>query len=258
MAFDARLDWPERRSPDGTVYTLHLGLVGRRAKLGDADATRFLNLFKQAVSSDGALALADARWFPEAAGGPPAVGEAGARGGLAVNAGFSDLDNLWPERAAYEGPLFGEFVEEAVVQDIFRELSGYRSVLRKRKGRLSDSADFQFPYAKLYKLAALAHADGAWAMTPMDWGKCQYQYHDVIKNGHRTKTLNGQPVSVCMLNGEDLGVLYGDFRGLTVVVSSPEPHRRSRSGKAPYAEELHLPVKIEWTVADANRFVCWK
>ena len=30
-------------------------------KTGDADATRFLNFFKQAVSSDGALALAFAR-----------------------------------------------------------------------------------------------------------------------------------------------------------------------------------------------------
>lgn len=47
--------------------------------MGDADATRFLNLFKQAVSSDWALALADARWFPEEADGPPAVGDAGAR-----------------------------------------------------------------------------------------------------------------------------------------------------------------------------------
>lgn len=177
---------------------------------------------------------------------------------MAVNAGFSDLDNLWPERAAYEGPLFGEFVEEAVVQDIFRELSGRRSVLRKRKGGLFHSDDFQFPYAKMYKAAALARVDGAWVMTPATWGMCQHQYHNVIKNGRRTKTLNGQPVFVRSLNEESLGVLYGDFRGLTVVVSSPEPHRRSRSGKAPYAEELHLPVKIEWAVADAGRFVCWK
>lgn len=226
--------------------------------MGDAHTTHFLNLFKRAVTSDGALALARTHWFPEGEGEPPAVGDAGARGELVRSAGFSDLDQLWPERAEHSGPRFGEFVEEAVVEDIFRVLSGSRSVLRNRKGGLSDPADFQFPYPKLYKLAALAHTDGAWVMTPMAWGKCQHQYHDVIKKDRRTKTLDEQPVFVRWLNGEALGVLYGDFRELTVVVSSPEPYRRSRSGEAPYAEELHLPVKVEWAVADPGRFVCWQ
>ncbi len=226
--------------------------------MGDADTTHFLNLFKRAVTSDGALALARTHWFPEATGNTPAVGYAGARGELVRTAGFSDLDQLWPERAEYSGPRFGEFIEEAVVEDLFRVLAGSRSVLRNRKGGLSDPADFQFPYPKLYKLAALAHADGAWVMTAMAWGKCQHQYESVIENGRRAKTLDGQPVFVRWLNGEALGVLYGDFSGLTVVVSAPEPYRRFRSGEAPYEEELTLPVKVEWAVADPARFVCWQ
>ena len=226
--------------------------------MDDAKTTYFLDLFKRAASSDGALALADTRWFPEAAEGPTAVGDAGARGEFVVSAGFHDLDHLGRERAEHSGPRFGEFVEEAVVRNLFRELSGYRSVLSNRKGGLSDPADFQFPYPKLYKLAALAHTDGAWVMTPMAWGKCQHQYHDVIRNGRRTKTLDDQPVFVRRLNGEALGVLYGDFRELTVVVSAPEPHRLSLNGEAPYLKELYLPVKVEWTVADPGRFVCWE
>lgn len=226
--------------------------------MGDADTTHFLNLFKRAVTSDGALALARTHWFSEATGNTPAVGDAGVRGELVRTAGFSDLDQLWPERAEHSGPRFGEFIEEAVVEDIFGVLSGTRSVLRNRKGGLSDPADFQFPYPKLYKLAALAHADGAWVMTAMAWGKCQHQYESVIENGRRAKTLDGQPVFVRWLNGEALGVLYGDFSGLTVVVSAPDPYRRFRSGEAPYEEELTLPVKVEWAVADPARFVCWQ
>lgn len=226
--------------------------------MGDTEITDFLNLFKRAASSDGALAIADTRWFPEATEGPPVVGDAGARGEFTVTAGFSRLDYLGQERAEHSGPRFGEFVEEAVVKDLFRELSGSRSVLRNRRGGLSDPADFQFPYPKLYKVAALDRSDGAWVMTPMAWGKCRHQYHYVIKNGHQVKTLGGQPVFVRMLNGEALGVLYGDFSGLKVVVSSPEPYRRFLNGEGPNSEELHLPVKVEWAVTDVRRFVCWE
>ena len=228
-----------------------------------------LRLFIESVSVVGVLTLADTRWFPEGGGEDIAAPPGGARGEFVVTARFPGRGEPPPPHLVRRsGRRFGMSLEDRLVTNMFEELVGSRRVLRPRKGGLSDPAVFQFPYPKLYKAAGVGGRRGVWVMTPMAWGKCQHQYHDLIEKGRRRSLLDdemhilgGEPLFVRWLNGEALGVLYGDFRrGLTVAVTeTPEPDPSDMD--AHLFEEpdmLRLHVKVQWAVADTDRFVCWE
>ena len=224
----------------------------------------FLRLFKEAITPVGVLNVADARWFAEEGGGS-AASPGGASGGFTATARFP-ADAEWPMHIIRRhGLRFGKLLEDRLVEKMFEELSGFRRVLRPRKGGLSDPAVFQFPYPKLYELAGVGGRDGVWVMTAMAWGKCRHQYHDLIELGRRrhilddgVHTLDGEPVFVRWLNGEALGVLYGDFRrGLRVTVAEAEPPPSDADAFAD-PETARLHVEVKWSVVDADRFVCWE
>ncbi len=224
----------------------------------------FLLRFKESITPVGVLTIADALWFAEGGGGS-AVPPGGASGEFTAAACFPEGAE-WPMHIIRRSGLrFGKLLEDRLLENMFEGLSGFRRVLRPRKGGLSDPGVFQFPYPKLYELAGIGGRGGVWVMTPMAWGKCRHQYYDLIEIGRRRHilddgmhTLDGEPVFVRWLNGESLGVLYGDFRrGLRVTVAEAEPQP---SDEDVYAnpETARLHVRVKWSVMDADRFVCWE
>lgn len=225
-----------------------------------------MHRFKESIPVAGVLTLVDTRWFTGDADGELPAPPGGAGGEFAATTWYPNGGNPPPHLVRRHGRLFGKYLEDRLVTDMFEKLVGFRRVLRPRKGGLSDPAVFQFPYPKLYKAAGVGGRNGVWVMTPMAWGKCRHQYRDLIRTSDSRRcpvddeihTLGGEPVVVRWLNGEALGVLYGDFRrGLKVTVAEAEP---PDDGREPfeYPDMLRLGVKVKWTVANAEHFVCWE
>ena len=224
-----------------------------------------LRLFKESISAVGVLTLVDTLWFTDDADRELPVPPGGAGGELVATTWYPNGGNPPPYLVRYHGRLFGKYLEERLVTDMFEKLVGFRRVLRPRNGGLSDPAVFRFPYPKLCKAAGVGGRNGVWVMTPMTWGKCRHQYRDLIRIdkrrhpfGDEIHTLGGEPVVLRWLNGEALGVLYGDFRrGLKVAVAEAPP---PDEGRQPFEhpEMLRLGVKVKWAVANSQNFVCWE
>lgn len=223
-----------------------------------------LRLFKESISAAGVLTLVETRWFTNDADRELPAPPGGARGEFTATARLPDHGEPPPHLVRRGGRRFGKQLEDRLVTDMFEELVGSRRVLRPRKGGLSDPAVFQFPYPKLYKAGGVGGRNGVWVMTPMAWGKCKHQYRDLIRIDRprhpldgEIHTLGGEPVVVHWLNGEALGVLYGDFRrGLTVTVAEAPPDEKLEPFKDP--DMPRLRVKVQWAAANADRFVCWE